>query len=377
MRTRACWLCCGFGVLIISAAGAGPTEPPRLEARLDRVADYLAKERDRQGIPGMSAAVVIDNQPAWSRGFGRADIENDVPATPQTVYRIASISKMITAVAVLQLVQNGRLSLHASVRDYVPELPDKGELITVRHVLAHLAGIRHYRNADEFLSRQPFQRMVDTLDAFKDDPLVAKPGERFVYSTLAYNLLGLVVERVSGESFDDYLDKHVFEPAGMKSSGPDDLRAIIPRRARGYTRRPDEPLRSSAFVDLSGRYPGDGMVSTVEDLARFAAGFNLGKILDPSLVQVMTTAHRTSAGESTKYGLGCFVRELEGRKIIGHAGVVPQAAAFLLIIPADDLAVVLIANLEQADVKTMALNVARLLLGEEVALTTKQVEPPN
>ena len=139
----------------------------------------------------MSAAVVVGDRIVRSRGYGLADIENDVRATPQTVYRIASISKMITAVAVLQLVQSGQLSLSASVRDYVPELPDKGERITVRHVLAHLSGVRHYMNAEECLSTKHYGLLVDTLDVFKDDPLVVKPGERFVYSTWAYTILGL------------------------------------------------------------------------------------------------------------------------------------------------------------------------------------------
>ncbi len=351
-------------VTVFAASGLRAAEPDPAEERFASVTKYLAAEQARQGIPGMSVAIVEDNKLVWSRGFGLADVENDVPATPQTVYRIGSVSKMITATAVMQLVQSGRISLRASVRDYVPELPDKGETITVRHVLAHLSGIRHFRTAGEFLNREPYARLVDTLAVFKDDPLVARPGERYVYSTWAYNLLGLVVERVSGEPYGDYLAKQVFEPVGMTATGLDDVRAVIPHRARGYARTPEEVLLNSPYIDLSVRYPGDGIVSTAEDLARFAAAFNAGKILEQSVRQVMTTEHRNAAGEPVGGGLGCFVRDLDGRKIIGHAGTTAQASAFLLIVPGDDVAVAVLTNLERADVKTIGLTVARELLGQ-------------
>jgi len=356
---------CGF--LIVCLQGSPPAtttqEPQALDARLERVNEYLADERSGRRIPGMSAAVVKGDEVVWSRAYGLADVENEVRATPETVYRIASVSKMITAIAVLQLVQSGRLSLNAPLRDYVPELPDKGDSITVRHVLAHLSGIRHYRSTDEYLSTKRYRLLVDTLEFFKDDPLVAKPGERFVFSTWGYNLLGLVIERVGGMTFGDYVDKHVFEPLHMKSSDLDDPWAIVPHRARGYRLEKDGSLRNSSYVDLTVRLPGDGMISTAEDLARFAAAFMGDTVLDPSIVQVMTTEHKTSSGEPTGYGLGCFVRELDGLKIVGHAGSTPQASAFLLMIPSEKLAVVILANLEQADVMTMCFEVARILLG--------------
>ncbi|MBU0719385.1 MAG: beta-lactamase family protein [Planctomycetes bacterium] len=351
------------------AMGVGPAvraEPPALLGeRIARIADLLPIEMAKQDIPGMSVAVVMEDRLVWSQGFGFADVENRVPATRETVYRIGAVSKMVTAVGILQLIQAGKLNLHASVRDYVPELPDPGATITIRHLLAHMSGVRHYKSESEVFNRQHFDKLVDTLAVFKDDPLVVKPGEQFLYSSFAYNLLGLVIERISGETYESYIKKQIFEPLQMKASTVDDLRTIIPHRARGYTRAADGRLRNSAFVDLSIRQPGDGLLSTAEDLARFAMAFHTGRLLDPSIVQVMTTEHKTSGGQASGYGLGCFVRELDGRKIIGHAGVVPQAAAFLLIVPEERVAIVVIANLEEADVNAISLRIARILLGDE------------
>ncbi len=360
-----------------------------LAARLESVAEYIAGERGRRQIPGLSAAVVLDNRVVFLDGFGEADVENHVPATPRTVYRIAGVSKMISAVALLQLVGSGKIDLDASVRDYVPELPDKGAPITVRHVLAHLSGLRHYKSKEDFLSRKHYDRLLDTLAVFKEDPLMVRPGERFLYSTFAYNLIGLIVERVSGMTFGDYIREHIFDPLGMSSSGLDDLEAIVPHRARGYRRRDNGSLSNSPFVDLSVRYPGDGMVSTVEDLSRFAMAFTAGRqesslnyrrLLSPELIRLMTTEQKTSSGEGTGYGLGCFVRQDQqaglpgGRRIIGHGGWQPQVSAFLLILPDHDLAVIILANLESVDVRQMSLAVAGILLGD--AAPTSQLVAP-
>jgi CubicO group peptidase (beta-lactamase class C family) len=358
-----CWICWCLSVALWGDPQA-PEERVSPQTRLARVAEYLVEERARQHIPGVSVAVVLDGKLVWSRGFGLADVENEVPATPKTVYRLASISKMITAVAVLQLVQEGKVGLNASVRDYVPELPDKGERISVEHLLSGLSGIRAYKSREELFSREPYRRLVDSVESFKDDPLIAVPGRRFINSPYGYTLLGLVVERVSGLTFGDYLEENIFEPSGMSSSGLDDLSGIVAHRGRGYVLQKDGSLRNSFFVDLSARYPGEGMAGTVEDLARFAIAFMTGKLLESSMIKVMTTEYRTEAGESTRYGLGCFVREENGRRIIGHGGWQPQVASFLLIVPDSRAAVAVLANLEQADVKTISLSVAEMLLGE-------------
>ncbi len=362
------WLVWLIGATVwLGPDGAREQKAPP-DSRLAGVAEYLAEERQKQHIPGMSVAVVLEGALVWSGGFGLADVENEVPATPRTVYRFAAISRMITATAVLQLIQKGKIGLNAPIRDYVPELPDKGERITVEHLLTHLSGIRAHATRDVLFNRKHYIRIVDSIEVFKDAPLLAKPGQRFINTPFGYTLLGLLVERVSRMTFDDYLRVHLFEPSGMQAAGVEDLITVVPHRARGYLRKKDGTLINSYFVDLSDRYPSDGLVGTVEDLARFAIALMSDKLLDPEMFKVMTTEYQTRAGFKTHYGMGCFVREEAGRRIIGHGGWLPQVTSFLLIVPDRKAAVAVLTNLEQADVKAISLTVMNRVLGEGVTL---------
>src|SRR5215468_5464606 len=188
------------------------------EDRFDEVRRRIQAAREKIGAPGMTVAVALGDRPVFAEGFGRADVENDVPCAPETVFRIASISKPIAAVAVLQLEERGRLSLDDPVRKYVPAFPPKGDaVITLRHVLTHTSGIRHYAPG-EMESRAPYRTVTDALAVFKDDPLLFAPGTRYSYSSYAYNMLAAVVEAVSGLGYDAYLKERVFAPAGMAST---------------------------------------------------------------------------------------------------------------------------------------------------------------
>src|SRR5919109_3491269 len=187
------------------------------QTRFDGVVRIAAEGHRQSGAPGMSVAVVLDDRLAWSDGFGLADVENDVPARANTVYRIASISKPIAATAVMQLVERGRVSLDDPIQKYVPRFPAKGDqTITVRHLLTHTSGIRHYRGGEMESSRE-YETVIDALSIFQDDPLLFAPGTKYSYSTYAYNLLGAVVEAASGLNFETYLRTQVWGPAGMTS----------------------------------------------------------------------------------------------------------------------------------------------------------------
>jgi CubicO group peptidase (beta-lactamase class C family) len=359
-----------FGLLFLvstvshDASGVQAGEPSN--DRLENAIKFLQAERGRLGAPGMSAAIVLDNRLAWSGGFGLADVENDVPATSTTVYRIGSVSGTITSIGLLKLIEQGKLTLDASARDYVPEYPDKKEKITVQDLLHHLAGIPSFHSKDEYLNRTHYENLLESLELFKDRPLIARSGEVFHYSTYGYTLLGLVIERVSGVSFGEYVKSAVFDPLGMKATGLDEEQRIIHGRAGGYVRDKSGELRNARFIDVSARYPGAGMVSTAEDLARLAIGFNTGKILSPDLARRTMITGRTTPGQETGYGMGWFLREDGDHRIAGSAGLGSKASSFLLLYPDQDVAVVVIVNLEKTDVIEVALNVGRMLLGYRV-----------
>lgn len=325
----------------VPAAAQAPLPPTKVVA----IEAAIAAEMSRLGIPGVSAAVVLDHELRWSAGFGRTDVENNVPATASTVYRLGSIAKTITAAAVLQLAEKGKLDLDAPVQKYVPAFPTKQWPVTCRHLLAHLAGVRWYVDG-EMESTRHYRTVTDGLDMFKDDPLAFEPGTAFLYSSYGYNLLGAAIEGASGTSYLEYVRKNVFEPAGMERAQADDVFAIIPNRARGYRKASTGDLRNSGLADTSNKIPGGGLVATAEDVARFAMALQGGVLLQKDTLARMMTRQTTRDGRVTGTGLGLFLGEREGVREAWHTGGQPQVSTVLYMQPDRRMAVALLTNLE-------------------------------
>jgi CubicO group peptidase (beta-lactamase class C family) len=331
----------------------------------DKVRDIekaVSEEMGKQQAPGLSVAVAQDLRLAWSGGFGMADLENSVPARSSTVYRLGSISKPITAVAVMQLAERDRLDLDAPIQKYVPSFPEKPWPITARLLLAHLSGIRHYRDPAEITSTQHYIDLLEPLKIFAADPLLFEPGTKYLYSTYGYVLLGAAVEGASGMKFLDYLRQNIFVPAGMERIRDDSVHDIIPQRARGYRKMPWGEIQNCALVDTSNKIPGGGLVSTAEDLVKFAITLNKGALLKRASVEQMFTLQNTKDGKPAPYGLGWRIQELAGKKWVGHEGSQPGTSTFLLMLPADGFVVAILANLEGLNLGPLALRVAQAVL---------------
>jgi len=299
----------------------------------------------------------------WSAGYGLADIENDVPATPDTVYRLASVSKPITAVAVLQLVEQGKIDLDAPVQRYVPAFPAKQWPVTTRLLLGHLGGIRHYVEG-EFESTRHYATLSDALDIFRNDPLVQEPGTKYLYSTYGYTLAGAVVEAASGTTFPEYVRRNVFAPAGMAGARVDDVFEIIPHRAQGYQKGPAGAMRNSGLADTSYKIPGGGLCGTAPDLARFAVELWKGTLIRPETRRLMFTSLKTREGKPTGYGLGWALgTDPLGRGEAFHRGDQQRVTTLLYTQPERRLAVVLFANLEgiSAPLFALARQIARII----------------
>lgn len=299
-----------------------------------------------QKIPGLSVAVVTKGQLRWSSGYGQADLENAVPATAETAYRLASVSKPITAVAALQLHEQGKLDLDAPVQRYVPTFPQKPWPVTTRALLAHLAGIRHYGEG-EFESTRHYASLTEALAIFQDDPLAHEPGTAYLYSTYGFTLVGTVIEAVAGAPFGEHLRKAVFEPAGMTGARVDDVFEIIPHRARGYRKGPGGVLQNSGLADTSYKVPGGGLCATAPDLARFVVAVWNGTLLRPETRRLMFAVQKTRGGRSTGYGLGWAVTMgRRGRREVFHRGDQQQVTSLLYTQPERGVGVALFANLE-------------------------------
>ena len=330
-------------------AGDGAFHDARLlsSKTIERYRREVASLMKAHGIPGLSVAVLVDGKLAWADGFGRSDVENSVRAKAITSYRWASVSKAVTATAVMQLVERGKIKLEEDIRTYVPEFPKKEKgTVTVRHLLCHQSGVRHYKGPTEFLSTRPYRNLTEGLETFKDDPLRFEPGSQYGYTTYGYTLLGVAVEKVSGMSFMEYLKKHVFEPAGMKTARDDSVSAIIPHRAQGYVRsRPG--FLNSTLADTSYKIPGGGLCGSVLDLAAFVKATLDGRLLKPETFKRMTVRQKTSDGRVRGHGLGWTVGRQNERRVVGHGGAQQRVSAWVGMLPKERLGVVLLCNLER------------------------------
>jgi serine beta-lactamase-like protein LACTB len=314
-------------------------------------ADRQAKEWIARGIPGLSLTVAVKGKIVYSRGFGYADLEERVPVWPTTKFRIGSISKPLTATALVQLVEAGKLDLDSAVQNYVPSFPDKGGVITTRMLAGHLAGIRHYRG-DEFNIQKHYANVLDGVKIFSNDPLVSPPGTKFNYSSYGYNLLAAVVESASGENFLDYMQKHVFDAMGLVHTAPDQNAQIMDERSRFYEKEKDGTLENAPYVDNSYKWAGGGFLSTSEDLVRFGSMLLEPGFLKAESLKLLFTSQKTKSGEETGYGMGWGIaKSPSGRVVYEHSGGSIGGSSQLMVYPETRVVVALVTNLTSREWK--------------------------
>jgi CubicO group peptidase (beta-lactamase class C family) len=333
------------GPALAAGPSPSPTPSPANPLPLTRIEALISAAMLAHGIPGLTVSVATDREVRWSSGYGMADLENFVPARELTVYRLASVTKPITATAVLQLAEQGKLDLDAPLQKYVPEFPEKAWPLTARQLLAHQGGVRNWTD-EEFRNTRRYTSLSEALSVFKDDPLLHEPGTKVVYSSYGYNLLGSVVEGASGQRYLEYLAEHIFEPAGMVWARADDVLDIIPNRARGYQRTPGGAVMNSTLSDTSNRIPGGGLVATADDVARFAVALESGLLLKPESLKLMLTRQKLKNGTLTGFGLGFVLGTHRRHREVYHLGGQPRVSTLLYMRPDEGLAVVLLTNLE-------------------------------
>jgi serine beta-lactamase-like protein LACTB len=317
-------------------------------------------------VPGIGAAVVLDGEPVWSAGFGMADLENSSPATSSTLFRLGSISKPITASAILQLWERGKLDLDAPVQKYCPAFPQKESPITSRELLGHLGGIRHYHpdgkgDIPEDSARH-FSTTEESLQIFAADPLVAKPGTKFNYSTYGYTLLGCVLEGVSSQKYVDYVRENIFKPAGMAQTQADDFFAVIPHRTRWYHKDKSGIVRNAGVLDSSYKIPGGGLISSADDMARWEAAILADKLMQRSTRDLMWTSLNTADGKITGYALGWGISDRIGVHVVAHTGGQQGTSTAFALVPERRAGVVVLANMDSVDANQLAEEILKIVL---------------
>jgi serine beta-lactamase-like protein LACTB, mitochondrial len=317
-------------------------------------------------VPGIGAAVVLDGEPVWSGGFGMADLEDSAPATSSTLFRLGSISKPITATAILQLWERGRLDLDAPVQKYCPAFPQKESPITSRELLGHLGGIRHYNpdgkgDIPEDSARH-FSSMEESLQVFAADPLVDKPGAKFHYSTYGYTLLGCVLEGAASQKYVDYVRENIFKPAGMAQTQADDFFSIVPHRTRWYHKDISGVVHNAGVLDSSYKIPGGGLVSSADDMARFEAAILADKLVKRPTRDLMWTSLKTAGGKFTGYALGWGTSDRAGVHVVAHTGGQQGTSTAFALVPEQRAGVVVLANMDNVDANRLAEEILKIVL---------------
>jgi serine beta-lactamase-like protein LACTB len=369
LRIGGLWLGVLGAALIVAMALAGALTADDVAisaAEKAQFEDAVSKFMAGNHAPGVSAAIVENGELVWSEGFGMADLENSVAATSRTLYRLGSVSKPLTSTAAMQLWERGKIDLDAPVQKYCPAFPKKEWPITTRELLGHLGGIRHYKSDSqddpEIGNTKHFESVADGIKFFANDPLIAKPGTKFHYSTMGYTLVGCAIEGASGEKFVDYLRENVFVPAGMSDTQADDLIAIIPHRTRYYSKNKSGAVVNADLLDASYKIPGGGLISSADDMARFEIAMLNDTLLKRATRDITWTPQKTADGLQSGYALGWGTSVRDGIFEAGHNGSQQGTSTSIRIAPERRDGVVVLVNMDEADAGELAGQLMKLAL---------------
>ena len=338
--------------LVVSSTSAQKAET---DATLAEAADaYLKTQVSSARIPGMAVCVVRRGNVVLAKGYGLANIELSVPASAQTMFELASLTKPFTAVAIMMLAEEGRISLEDRLPKYFAGAPASWTNASVEHLLRHTSGFGDFFAIPELRSRSDFAwereiELTDLVPILFRVPIQSEPGEKWSYSNLGYYLLGLIIEKVTGEPYEDVLKHRILEPLHMTETRRMSRLTVIPQRASGYTWQ-DQVLHNAAYTSTTWAYSEGGLVSSAADLAKADQGFFGEKLLTRMTLERMWQPSRLKGGTVANYGLGWNVGSDPRRRQVYHSGNKPGFSAIIRHYLDESLTVVVLANVDNASV---------------------------
>lgn len=359
-------LCCCLVTTAIAQDGADP---------LAKKVDQLFATWDKPESPGAAIAVIKDGAVIYKRGYGSANLEYNVPITPQTVFHVASVSKQFTAFSIALLASQGKLSLDDDIRKHLPEVPDFGKKITIRHLIHHTSGMRDQWTLlgmagwriDDVITKEHIMKMVRYQRELNFDP-----GAENLYSNTGYTLLAVIVERVSGQSFPEYTDANIFKPLGMTNTHfHDDHERIVKNRAYSYA----SAGPGGGFKAAPLNYANVGATSlftTAEDLARWVINFDDKKIGGADVIKQMQQVGVLNSGKQLGYAFGLSIGPYRGLNTVGHAGGDAAYRSFAFWFPEQRFGVVVLSNFGSMNPQQLAMRIADVYLADKLA-----PEPPK
>lgn len=339
--------------------------------------DAIAREGiDQKKVASLAVGIVKDGRLVLARGYGFADLENEVPATAETVYRLGSITKQFTATAIMQLVEQDKLSLDDQLTMYLSDYPVGDRKVTIHQLLNHTSGIKSYTGLRDFFKVARLDHTHDELLAmFKNQPFDFEPGTRWRYNNSGYYLLGMIIEKVSGQSYENYLDDHIFKPLGMTATRYGHLRPLIRHRAMGYTLFMGQLVNDDP-MSMTAPGAAGALVSNVLDLIKWHQALESGQLLKSESFEAMYRETKLPDGKTQGYGYGWGLGELSGHRSISHGGGINGFSTMIARYPNDRLAVIVLSNTATANTGATENRISKLLLGvEDQPIVDLPIEP--
>ena len=338
---------------------SGPT--PNI-ARMEQVVQSFAKDKQFMG----AVLVARGNDVLLDKGYGFANLEWNIPDSPKTKFRLGSITKQFTAASILLLEERGKLKVDDPVKKYMPDAPAAWDKITIFNLLTHTSGIPSFTSFPDYRKLEPFSATPEELvTRFRDKPLDFPPGEKWSYSNSGYVLLGYLMEKISGESYAQFVEDNIFKPLGMMDSGYDSNSTVIENRASGYAPG-QNGIVNAGYIDMTIPLSAGGLYSTTEDLLRWEQGLFGGKLLSPASVKKMTTPFKND------YAFGLGVHSVNGHEEIAHGGGIEGFNTALAYYPDEKLTVVVLGNVNGSAPQEIATDLHTIAEGGSVVLTSER-----
>jgi CubicO group peptidase (beta-lactamase class C family) len=338
--------------------------------------DKMLSEQFKTNETGATALVARKGEIIYLKAFGMANLESDILMRTNNVFRIGSITKQFTAIAILQLMEQGKLSLQDEITKFIPDYPTQGHTITIEHLLTHTSGIQSYTEMEDFEERMTMDLSpAEVIDHFKSEPMQFAPGTKWHYNNSGYFILGYIIEKVSGITYPEYLEENIFKPVGMSHSLYGNDQRLVKYRTGGYTMR-DSMYENAHPLSMTQPYAAGSIQSTVEDLFKWNQALHSYQLVTKESLDMAFTNYKLSDGTETDYGYGWNLDYIQGIPTIEHGGGINGSLTMAIYVPEADVFVAVFSNCECNSPEDIAVRMAALTLGRpyvhnEIPLTDK------
>ena len=342
---------CLFNIEVINAQD--------LKSQVD---EYLLSH-SQPNAPGASVLIAKDGKAIYKKAVGMANLELNVPLSTDNVFEIGSITKQFTAVTILMLEEQGKLKIEDEITKYIPDYPTNGKTITIHHLLNHTSGIKSYTSMESFMKHaRTDMTPTELIDVFKNEPMDFDPGEKFLYNNSGYILLGHIIEVVSGQSYEDFIEKNIFSKLDMKSSYYGSMKEIIKNRASGYQDR--NGFVNADYLSLTLPYAAGSIMSTVDDLLIWQNAISSNTLIKRSSLDKAINGSTLNSGEKIPYGYGWSKGNVNGSETYEHAGGIFGYTTNGIFLPKENMYVIALSNCDCSDVRTISNAIAAMAIGK-------------